>query len=966
MARVYVSSTCTDLKEHREAVRSAIRRLGHEDVAMEYYVAEDKRPVDRCLEDVRSADLYIVVMAWRYGFIPPGHETSITELEYRAALTAEVPCLAFVLSDEEAWPPKLMERSPKVDEFRDELTQKRIAGLFGSKDDLARQVAEGIQKWERQDRTVEAGVDWDAYRQAVVDRYRHVRLSVIAGAQHDRMARIPLLDVFVPQQLRSGRPHYDLPDEEGGGVPAPAEDSVAVLGRERKQVILGGPGSGKSTLFHASLLAISDVAGDDRWVPPSLQDLPLVLLIELREYVLLCSQDFVAYLIAGIWEKFNVRVGEAQLVDALHNGAVVFFDGLDEIFEPAARARVIEQFRAFTGRFPHARVVVSSRIVGYDESELGLAGFEHYTLLDFGLKEIREFVPSWYEHYTFEGDERDAAGLIRRITDNARLLELAGNPLLLTMMAVIYKHQDLPEKRWQLYERCTAVLLEDWDVKRKKIDSKELLPLDFRLGGEQKAEILQNIARTMVQERSGAGHELNAIAYLPLRRIIGDYLNVQYGKPPGEAQAIAVEILNHLRERTFILAETGDGVFGFVHRTFMEYFAAKHVLAEFTGKKADYGWLRESVFRAHWRADHWREPLLLLSAMVAGHGFPIREIVTAVASEPDLSALPFAARCLGEAGTVPAEDQEWATGLAHDLVEKAAAISPKAEFGRRPEYVAEVASALASLAGFVTISEATKRRIQKYRAASVVGDRIVGFQLELAIASRAERRRAALAGLGDEDEAVRRAAVASLDRESGDEEIYQAFVEQLRKERYVRVREPLITAIDRGWPGRHDVLEAIALRAHVETSIRHLEWVTEHLATAWAGDLNAREVVLGLAKYRRLSYYDTRVSVGRALVKGWASTPGFERFLLDRIGVRAGAQRGAAIRACAMVNLELLCGWFWQNPGDYNDLTTMLDGAGSADEVVAWLRSVARSHPHGRFRVMASLVLDHLIDHSTP
>ena len=45
MARVYVSSTFADLRDYREAVRLAIRRLGHEDVAMEYYVAEDVRPV---------------------------------------------------------------------------------------------------------------------------------------------------------------------------------------------------------------------------------------------------------------------------------------------------------------------------------------------------------------------------------------------------------------------------------------------------------------------------------------------------------------------------------------------------------------------------------------------------------------------------------------------------------------------------------------------------------------------------------------------------------------------------------------------------------------------------------------------------------------------------------------------------------------------------------------------------------
>ena len=50
MARIYVSSTFSDLEDYRKKVSVAIRRLGHEDIVMEYYIAEDKRPLDRSLE----------------------------------------------------------------------------------------------------------------------------------------------------------------------------------------------------------------------------------------------------------------------------------------------------------------------------------------------------------------------------------------------------------------------------------------------------------------------------------------------------------------------------------------------------------------------------------------------------------------------------------------------------------------------------------------------------------------------------------------------------------------------------------------------------------------------------------------------------------------------------------------------------------------------------------------------------
>jgi len=63
MAKIYVSSTFLDLQEHRAQVEKVIRRMGHTDVAMEYYVAEDMRPTAKCLADVASCDVYIRPLA---------------------------------------------------------------------------------------------------------------------------------------------------------------------------------------------------------------------------------------------------------------------------------------------------------------------------------------------------------------------------------------------------------------------------------------------------------------------------------------------------------------------------------------------------------------------------------------------------------------------------------------------------------------------------------------------------------------------------------------------------------------------------------------------------------------------------------------------------------------------------------------------------------------------------------------
>ena len=151
MARVFVSSTFVDLQDYREEVRLAIRRAGHEDIAMEYYVAEDKRPVDRCLEDVRSCDLYIGLFAWCYGWIPKTNNPkriSITEMEYREAVGNETQCLIFLLDPDVEWKPARIDQDRRrITRLRELLRERHGAKLFRSRDELGQLVAHAIHQW---------------------------------------------------------------------------------------------------------------------------------------------------------------------------------------------------------------------------------------------------------------------------------------------------------------------------------------------------------------------------------------------------------------------------------------------------------------------------------------------------------------------------------------------------------------------------------------------------------------------------------------------------------------------------------------------------------------------------------------------------------------------------------------------------------------------------------------------------
>ena len=146
-ANIYVSSTFRDLKAYRAAVRDAIRGLDHVDMAMEYYVAEAKRPLKRCLNDVRRCDLYVGLFARRYGYVPPNSALSITEQEFRAALKHGKDVLCFLLDEEAQWEATYVdqgEAAEKLQALRDEISEKYLAGFFSTPDELATKVSQAI------------------------------------------------------------------------------------------------------------------------------------------------------------------------------------------------------------------------------------------------------------------------------------------------------------------------------------------------------------------------------------------------------------------------------------------------------------------------------------------------------------------------------------------------------------------------------------------------------------------------------------------------------------------------------------------------------------------------------------------------------------------------------------------------------------------------------------------------------
>ena len=164
---VYLSSTYRDLQQHRTEVAKALRKAGYEPVGMEDYIAQGRRPLAQCLEDVRNCDVYVGIIALRYGKIPsqaglagvpllagasPG-ATSFTEYEYRQARAAGKQVLMFLLDDKANWPATETDAyneennaGRQIKHFRAIIADEHMTLSFTSPDHLATLVIASITR----------------------------------------------------------------------------------------------------------------------------------------------------------------------------------------------------------------------------------------------------------------------------------------------------------------------------------------------------------------------------------------------------------------------------------------------------------------------------------------------------------------------------------------------------------------------------------------------------------------------------------------------------------------------------------------------------------------------------------------------------------------------------------------------------------------------------------------------------
>jgi tetratricopeptide (TPR) repeat protein len=155
--RVFLSSTLVDLQAHRAAVRDIVGRLGQFTLAMEQFGAREGDAQTVSTDLVAISDLYLGVIAWRYGYVPKGQERSVTHQEYEEAGRLGIPRLVFLAASEtqaaddanDLFPTATRdpEHLDQLLTFRTEIEQAQVVDYFTTPDDLAKKVAAALHQY---------------------------------------------------------------------------------------------------------------------------------------------------------------------------------------------------------------------------------------------------------------------------------------------------------------------------------------------------------------------------------------------------------------------------------------------------------------------------------------------------------------------------------------------------------------------------------------------------------------------------------------------------------------------------------------------------------------------------------------------------------------------------------------------------------------------------------------------------
>jgi HEAT repeat protein len=385
-----------------------------------------------------------------------------------------------------------------------------------------------------------------------------------------------------------------------------------LLHGQQRLVLLGDPGSGKTTLMRYLAVKLAQghhadlgLTNHDDWLP---------MLIYMRDWAKNPERSLFEQLADFAKSTLHVDLPTGFFQYWWQGRSLVLLDGLDEVVDEAIRADLVNKLGCVLDGAEQNAVVITSRPWGYHRAYFRTENFPHFELLPFDQQQIKQFVENWYR--SRHDNAQDAQLMIDNLQESLvasdRVQQLVTNPLLLTIVALIHRYQDeLPKRRYQLYDKAVNTLLKSWDRTEKGLGAEQKDIFKCLDREDDLRRVLSLLAKWIheqyVTKPQAGGTLIQEQEFIDqLRVIILDEKEVK----PHKAIEEAKRFKDFVRDRTGLINEYGQGWYGFVHKTFQEYLTAEAIQSNTIDNDDLAGMLL--FIKNHLHQQHWREVILLL------------------------------------------------------------------------------------------------------------------------------------------------------------------------------------------------------------------------------------------------------------------------------------------------------------------------------------------------------------------
>ena len=313
--------------------------------------------------------------------------------------------------------------------------------------------------------------------------------------------------------------------------------------------------------------------------------------------------DFLGSRHHGNVEKDNLVVFGPDLnkiirVELESNRVVVVLDGLDEV--TTSRQAVLQAVEDFMtnhvlsdgntnqSQKPSTRnqIVVTSRIAGYRASSIQKAGVARGVVQKMNRIAVSHFCDSWmlasFDHVPGSLDKEEglrrakeaSAGLQQALFSSTHptLYQLASNPLLLTVLAVIYKKsKNLPRKRTRVYDAAINFMADKWRETKSNRETGNCII--------NESALMESLIRIGYYF-----HGESRTGYLSKEKLL-KHLKLYYcdavraaGETEKNYEEVASVLFQRLHESVGLLAEKANECYGFIHLSFEEFLAGRELV----------------------------------------------------------------------------------------------------------------------------------------------------------------------------------------------------------------------------------------------------------------------------------------------------------------------------------------------------------------------------------------------------